>query len=110
MREYLQALEESNPVGPDAAESAESSTPPKIISLSYPASGWTAAPGSEDLNDLLFRPYRYGRSVSEYACLFIASTTYEVGGVHSISLGSEADRDAAIEDGSHGRQNRRRVV
>jgi hypothetical protein len=45
VREYLQALEESNPVAPDAAEPAESSTPPKIISLSYPASGWTAAPG-----------------------------------------------------------------
>ncbi|WP_231937444.1 hypothetical protein, partial [Caballeronia udeis] len=42
--------------------------------------------GSEDLNDLPFRPYRYGRSVSEYVCLFIASTTYEVGGIHSISV------------------------
>src|SRR5471030_334696 len=39
------ALEESNPVASDAAESAESSTPPKMISLSDPASSWTAAPG-----------------------------------------------------------------
>jgi transposase len=45
VREYLQALEESNPVGSDAAESSESSNPPKMISLSDPASSWTAAPG-----------------------------------------------------------------
>jgi hypothetical protein len=45
VREYLQAHEESNPVGSDAAESAESSTPPKMISLSDPASSWTATPG-----------------------------------------------------------------
>jgi transposase len=45
VREYLQALEESNPVASDAAESTESSAPPKMISLSDPASSWTAAPG-----------------------------------------------------------------
>ncbi len=43
--ESFQALEESNPVGCDEAEPAESSAPPKMISLSGPASSWTAAPG-----------------------------------------------------------------
>jgi len=45
VREYLQALEESNPAGSDTAESSESSNPPKMIALSDPASSWTAAPG-----------------------------------------------------------------
>ena len=45
VREYLEALEEANPVGSDAAEKVETSTPPKRISLTDPAASWTAAKG-----------------------------------------------------------------
>ncbi len=43
--EYLKALEEANPAGADAVEEAETSTPPKKISLTDPAASWTAAKG-----------------------------------------------------------------
>jgi transposase len=46
VREYLRALEETNPVSCGAAESGEPSTPPKMISLTDPAASWTAATGS----------------------------------------------------------------
>lgn len=42
VQEYLTALEETNPAQP---EDAESSTPPKRISLTDPAARYTAAPG-----------------------------------------------------------------
>jgi len=45
VREYLRALEETNPVSSGTAESAESLTPPKMISLTDPAASWTAAAG-----------------------------------------------------------------
>lgn len=40
MREYLEALEQANPTGDD-----EPPAPPKNVSLTDPASRWTAAPG-----------------------------------------------------------------
>jgi transposase len=49
VREYLRALEQIIPVSSGAAESAESaesSTPPKMTSLTDPAASWTAATGS----------------------------------------------------------------
>jgi hypothetical protein len=46
VREYLKVLEEANPAGADAVEQAETSTPPKRISLTDPAASWTAAKGS----------------------------------------------------------------
>lgn len=45
VREYLEALEEANPAGTEAAEMAETSPPPKRISLMDPAASWTAAKG-----------------------------------------------------------------
>ena len=45
VREYLAALEESNPVSEDPSEPAGSPAVPKIISLTDPAARWTAAPG-----------------------------------------------------------------
>jgi len=45
VREYLAALEESNPASADESESGKSKTPPKNISLTDPAARWTAAPG-----------------------------------------------------------------
>ena len=45
VREYLEALEHSNPVEAHTSEPAASSTPPKKISLTDPAARWTAAPG-----------------------------------------------------------------
>jgi hypothetical protein len=42
VREYLDALEEANPV---SDEDADSATPPKRISLTDPAARYTAAPG-----------------------------------------------------------------
>jgi transposase len=42
VREYLDALEEANPV---SAEDVDSATPPKRISLTDPAARYTAAPG-----------------------------------------------------------------
>jgi hypothetical protein len=45
VREYLEALEQANPVATDADEPAASSTPPKKISLTDPTARWTAAPG-----------------------------------------------------------------
>jgi hypothetical protein len=45
VREYLEALEQINPVEADTSEPAASSTPPKRISLTDPAARWTAAPG-----------------------------------------------------------------
>jgi transposase len=45
VREYLEALEQANPVATDADEPAASSTHPKKISLTDPTARWTAAPG-----------------------------------------------------------------
>ncbi|MGF6853712.1 transposase [Paraburkholderia sp. CI3] len=45
VREYLEALEEANPAGTEAAEMAETSTSPKRISLTDPTASWTAAKG-----------------------------------------------------------------
>ncbi|MGF6543338.1 hypothetical protein OKW32_006688 [Paraburkholderia youngii] len=45
VREYLDALEQTNPVDTDPSEAAPSSPPPKKISLTDPAARWTAAPG-----------------------------------------------------------------
>ena len=45
VREYLEALEQTNPMAEDTSEPAASSTPPKKISLTDPAARWTAAPG-----------------------------------------------------------------
>lgn len=45
VREYLEALEEVNPAGTEAAEMAETSTSPKRIPLTDPAASWTAAKG-----------------------------------------------------------------
>jgi len=45
VREYLKALEEANPAGSDEVAEAETSTPPKKISLTDPAANWTAAKG-----------------------------------------------------------------
>jgi hypothetical protein len=45
VREYLQALEENNPTSEDADELVEPPTVPKNVSLTDPASRWTAAPG-----------------------------------------------------------------
>ncbi|MFM0254405.1 MULTISPECIES: IS1182 family transposase [Paraburkholderia] len=45
VREYLEALAQTNPVEADTSEPAVSSTPPKKISLTDPAARWTAAPG-----------------------------------------------------------------
>src|SRR5450755_1060403 len=45
VREYLAALEESNPVSQDPSEPPDSPAPPKSISLTDPAARWTAAPG-----------------------------------------------------------------
>ncbi|CAB3810079.1 IS1182 family transposase ISCfr1 [Paraburkholderia fynbosensis] len=45
VREYLEALEEANPAGTEAAEMTETSTPPERISLTDPAASWTAAKG-----------------------------------------------------------------
>ena len=45
VREYLAALEDSNPVSEDPNEPPTSPAAPKIISLTDPASRWTAAPG-----------------------------------------------------------------
>jgi transposase len=45
VREYLKALEEANPAGSDEVAEAETSTPPKKISLTDPAASWTAAKG-----------------------------------------------------------------
>ena len=45
VREYLAALEESNPVSEDPSEPPDSPTAPKNISLTDPAARWTAAPG-----------------------------------------------------------------
>jgi transposase len=45
VREYLAALEENNPASEDAVESPEPPTVPKNVSLTDPASRWTAAPG-----------------------------------------------------------------
>ena len=46
VREYLRGLEEANPVSADTAEPSGSSATPKKISLTDPASSWTAASGS----------------------------------------------------------------
>jgi transposase len=43
--EYLQALDESNPVAHNDDETCEPKSPPKKISLTDPAARWTAAPG-----------------------------------------------------------------
>lgn len=45
VREYLAALDEVNKIKDDAASEAEPTIPPKSISLTDPASRWTAAPG-----------------------------------------------------------------
>ena len=45
VREYLAALEESNPVNEAPSEPPDSPVAPKIISLTDPAARWTAAPG-----------------------------------------------------------------
>src|SRR5262249_3296169 len=45
VREYPEALEQTNPTTEDISEPVASSTPPKKISLSDPAARWTAAPG-----------------------------------------------------------------
>lgn len=45
VREYLEALEQTNPVEADTSEPAASPTPPKKISLTDPSARWTAAPG-----------------------------------------------------------------
>lgn len=45
VREYLEALEQTNPVEADTSEPAASPTPPKKISLTDPVARWTAAPG-----------------------------------------------------------------
>lgn len=45
VREYLAALDEANQIKDDAAPEAEPTIPPKSISLTDPASRWTAAPG-----------------------------------------------------------------
>jgi transposase len=46
VREYLRGLEEANPVSADDVEPTEPSATPKKISLTDPASSWTAASGS----------------------------------------------------------------
>jgi len=45
VREYLAALEESNPVSEDRSEPPDAPTAPKNVSLTDPAARWTAAPG-----------------------------------------------------------------
>ena len=45
VREYLAALEESNPTGDDSDAPPGASTSGKNISLTDPAAQWTAAPG-----------------------------------------------------------------
>jgi hypothetical protein len=45
VRQYLKALEEANPAGSDEVAEAETSTPPKKISLTDPAVSWTTAKG-----------------------------------------------------------------
>jgi len=45
VREYLDALEESNPTSDDDADPPQSSAPGKNVSLTDPAARWTAAPG-----------------------------------------------------------------
>ena len=45
VREYLTALEASNPASDDSGDPPEPPTPPKNISLTDPAARWTAAPG-----------------------------------------------------------------
>jgi hypothetical protein len=45
VREYLAALEESNPTGDDSDDPPGPSTSGKNISLTDPAAQWTAAPG-----------------------------------------------------------------
>ncbi|MFT0548049.1 IS1182 family transposase [Allopusillimonas ginsengisoli] len=45
VREYLEALEGSNPTDEDISASTEPTTPAKNISLTDPAARWTAAPG-----------------------------------------------------------------
>ena len=45
VREYLAALDSNKSVEQDSSPSAEPATPPKNISLTDPASRWTAAPG-----------------------------------------------------------------
>lgn len=45
VREYLEALEGSNPTDADILASTEPTTPAKNISLTDPAARWTAAPG-----------------------------------------------------------------
>jgi hypothetical protein len=45
VREYLEALEEANPAGTEAAKMTETSTPPKRISLTDPPASWTATKG-----------------------------------------------------------------
>lgn len=45
VREYLEALEGSNPTDEDVPTSTEPTTPARNISLTDPAARWTAAPG-----------------------------------------------------------------
>jgi len=45
VREYLAALDENNPSDESTSDSTDTATPPKNISLTDPASRWTAAPG-----------------------------------------------------------------
>jgi hypothetical protein len=44
VREYLDALDDQNPCHEDASDEQSRSTPPKSVSLTDPASRWTAAP------------------------------------------------------------------
>lgn len=44
VREYLDALDAQNPCDEDASDELPPSTPPKSVSLTDPASRWTAAP------------------------------------------------------------------
>ncbi|OAJ52844.1 transposase [Paraburkholderia ginsengiterrae] len=46
VREYLEELEVANPAGTEAANTTETLTQPKRISLTDPAAHWTAAKGS----------------------------------------------------------------
>ena len=45
VREYLEAIEQNNPVSDGASEPPDPPTAPKSISLTDPAARWTAAPG-----------------------------------------------------------------
>jgi len=45
VREYLEAIEQNNPVSDGASEPPDPPTAPKSISLTDPAPRWTAAPG-----------------------------------------------------------------